>query len=52
MEYHVAIDKKNLAGKFGVQGIPHAFVVDKAGKITWQGHPMALTEAELEKVTK
>jgi tetratricopeptide (TPR) repeat protein len=26
---------------FRVEGIPHAFVVDKAGDIAWHGHPMA-----------
>lgn len=25
--------------RYNVQGIPHAFVVDKEGKISWQGHP-------------
>lgn len=46
MEYVVAIDKdrKTSAGymkAFGINGIPHAFVVDKEGRIVWQGHPMA-----------
>jgi hypothetical protein len=26
--------------KYGVQGIPHAFVIDKAGKVAYHGHPM------------
>jgi len=25
---------------YGVSGIPHAFVVGTAGKVTWKGHPM------------
>ena len=25
---------------FGISGIPHAFVVDRQGRIAWQGHPM------------
>ena len=28
------------SGLYGVQGIPHAFVVDTEGKIVWGGHPM------------
>ena len=50
MEYHVAIDKKGeLSQKFGIRGIPHAFIVGKDGKIIWEGHPMSLKEADLEK---
>jgi thiol-disulfide isomerase/thioredoxin len=50
MEYTVAIDEKGDLGKtFGVSGIPHAFVVGKDGKIAWQGHPMRLTDEEIEK---
>jgi hypothetical protein len=32
---------------FGVNGIPHAFII-KEGKILWHGHPMQI-DAELEK---
>jgi thiol-disulfide isomerase/thioredoxin len=52
MEYHVALDKKGLGQKFGVSGIPHAFVVGKDGKVIWEGHPMQLTDAEIEKALK
>lgn len=53
MDYSVAIDKEGKLGeKFGVNGIPHAFVVGKDGKIVWEGHPMQLKEAEIEKVLK
>ena len=46
MDYVVAVDqdKKTSAGymeAFGQGGIPHAFIVDKEGRIVWQGHPMA-----------
>jgi thiol-disulfide isomerase/thioredoxin len=45
MDYHVALDDdhKTSAGymeAFKIDGIPHAFVVQKQ-KIIWQGHPMA-----------
>ena len=45
MDYVVAVDqdKKTSAGymeAFGQGGIPHAFIVDKEGRIVWHGHPM------------
>ncbi len=45
MDYRVAVDDKGKTGKgwlsaSGSRGIPTAFVVDKAGKIAWFGHPM------------
>ncbi len=53
MDYTVALDEKGSLGKtFGVSGIPHAFVVGKDGKIAWNGHPMELTDAEIEKALK
>lgn len=44
MNYTVGIDKDNKTAQaymlpFGVRGIPHAFVVDKTGKLAWHGHP-------------
>ena len=45
MTYPVAIDENDKAfdqyfGAFGLDGIPHVFVIDKKGKIAWHGHPM------------
>jgi len=45
MDYVVALDdqRKTSAGymgAFGISGIPHAFIVDKAGRLVWHGHPM------------
>ena len=45
MEYVVAVDDDGQTSKaymsaYGVRGIPHAFVVNKEGKIAWHGHPM------------
>ena len=56
MDYVVAIDDKQQTSKgymreFNVNGIPHAFVVDKEGRIIWQGHPMAGLEEALEQIT-
>lgn len=46
MDYTVAIDadrsvSKHYTEAFGAGGIPHAFIVDRQGKIAWHGHPMA-----------
>lgn len=52
MDYNVAIDggktSEAYMQAFGINGIPHAFVVDKEGKIVWQGHPMDHLEETLQ----
>lgn len=51
MEYNVAINTPNSIYKqFGIQVIPTAFLVDKGGKIVWTGHPMDLTESQIQSV--
>jgi hypothetical protein len=35
---------------FGIRGIPHAFIVDKQGRIVWDGHPMANLEKVLDEI--
>lgn len=50
IDYPVATARSGLSEKFGVTGIPHAFLVNKEGKIVWQGHPMSLKASEIEKV--
>ena len=52
MEYHIALDKKELGDKLGVVGIPHAFLVDKDGKIVWEGLAVELNESEIKKIVK
>lgn len=53
MEYSPAIDAGGkLSEAFGITGIPHAFLVNKEGKIVWEGHPMALKESDLEGILK
>jgi peroxiredoxin len=52
-KYHVAVDKdRNTNGVYmeGVNGIPHAFVVNKDGLVVWSGHPMAGLDGVIEKV--
>ena len=55
MDYAVAVDddRKTSAGymeAFGVGGIPHAFIVDKQGRVVWHGHPMDNLDKALEQV--
>ncbi|MFA6568228.1 MAG: TlpA disulfide reductase family protein [Victivallales bacterium] len=52
MNYRVAIDNEDKTNGiymtgFGVNGIPHAFII-REGKIIWHGHPMEMDET-LEK---
>ena len=54
MDYRVAIDdgRKTSAGymgAYGVNGIPHAFIV-KDQKVIWEGHPMAGLDKTLEQI--
>jgi len=51
MKYPVALDPQMRYGSaLNVHAIPHAFLVNRAGKVVWDGHPMTLTEADIEKV--
>ena len=51
MDYPVATDKDGrLSEKMGVDGIPTAFLVNKAGEIVWEGHPMQLTDEDIAKI--
>ena len=55
MDYAVAVDDRGWTaraylGAFGIDWIPHAFVIDKEGRIIWHGHPMAELEDVIEAV--
>jgi len=55
MNYTVAVDDDQKTsdaymGAFGIKGIPHAFIVDKAGRVVWNGHPMGKLDKVLEEV--
>ena len=55
MDYVVAIDDgEQTSGAymqaFQQNGIPHAFVVDKEGRVVWQGHPMVGLDEALEEI--
>ncbi len=45
MGYAVALDdggktRRAYLDAYGIDGIPHAFVIDRSGKVVWHGHPM------------
>lgn len=49
VKYAYAYDKGGkLAGKLGVGGIPHAFLVNAQGKIVWDGHPSELQDSVIQ----
>ena len=51
MDYNVAINTPgSIYEQFGIKAIPTAFLVDKSGKIVWTGHPMELSETEIQSV--
>jgi thiol-disulfide isomerase/thioredoxin len=51
MDYSVAINTpESIYQQFGIKAIPTAFLVDKEGKIVWTGHPLELSEAEIQAV--
>jgi thiol-disulfide isomerase/thioredoxin len=53
IKYHPALDQSGkLAKHFGIRGIPHALLVDKTGKIVWEGQPMALEDKDVEALLK
>jgi len=55
MDYVVAVDKDKQTSKgymeaYAINGIPHAFIVDKESRVVWQGHPMAGLEEAVAQV--
>jgi len=53
MDYSPALDAgKKLNKEFGINAIPHAVLVNKEGKVVWEGHPMQLKDADIEAVLK
>jgi len=55
MDYAVAVDDRGWTTSayleaFGIDWIPHAFLIDKDGKIAWHGNPMAELEDVIEAV--
>ncbi|HOX36395.1 MAG TPA: TlpA disulfide reductase family protein [Candidatus Brocadiia bacterium] len=54
MDYRVAVDDERKTSNVWMKdapGIPHAFIVDKSGKVCWAGHPMTI-DSVLKKVVE
>jgi len=49
--YIIGSGAESAKKEYGVQGIPHVFLIDPHGKIAWKGHP-AVVEPELKKLLK
>ena len=55
MNWTHAIDKEQpqeLAGTFGVSGIPHAFILSPTGEVLWRGHPASIDRPLEEALAK
>jgi thiol-disulfide isomerase/thioredoxin len=55
MEYTVAYDQNHQTNTaytkaFGIRGIPHAFIIDREGRIAWSGHPNFGLEQAVDQV--
>lgn len=51
MHYTVALDAdKRYAQALNVDLIPHAFLINRQGKIVWDGNPMELAEGDINKL--
>ena len=55
MDYVVALDDGEKTSEaymkaFEQNGIPHAFVIDRKGRVAWQGHPMAGLDKAIEEM--
>ncbi len=42
----------NIGDAYGVRGIPHAFIIDPAGKVVWEGHPGSMPESAIIEALK
>jgi len=53
MNYFPALDADGAYNRiFKITAIPHAVLVDKSGKIVWEGHPMSLKPKQIEALLK
>lgn len=53
VRYFVGRDPSaELAAHLGITGIPHALLVDRNGRITWEGHPQTMQPGDIETLLK
>jgi len=52
MKYHVGLDAGKTHADYmqGIGGIPHAFLIDRKGKVAWHGHPMSGLDQQIAKL--
>ncbi len=44
IQYRIAVDDQSQTNKsylesYGIESVPHAFVIDRKGRMVWEGHP-------------
>ena len=53
IDYPIAYDSNRSFGQqFSITGIPHTVLVNKEGKIVWEGDPTSVTEKAIEDLLK
>ena len=53
IQYFIGRDPSaELAGHLGVTVMPHAIIVNRSGKITWEGHPETVQPGDIEDALK
>jgi thiol-disulfide isomerase/thioredoxin len=51
MDYAVAIDRNGkLSQELAITEIPYAVLVEKSGRVVWEGYAMMLTDADIKKI--
>lgn len=50
--YVVGTAAESAHTDYGVRAYPSSFLIDGSGKVVWEGHPMALSEAQVEEALK
>ena len=48
MHYIVGVGSDSVQ-RYGVSGIPHAFLIDPSGQVVWSGHPLGGLDRALER---
>jgi peroxiredoxin len=53
VKFPIALDPtSSLAALFGITTIPHTLIVNRAGKITWEGTPFTMQPGDVETALK
>lgn len=53
INYRIGLDPtSSLAGYLSITVIPHALLVDRKGRIAWEGHPLTMQPGDIEALLK